>query len=83
MGASLALIYVLQNKLFARDKLLARRIARGQCQDCGLALPPGSPFCPACGFGQLAPCPNCGQATHVHGRFCRACGQTIGRESAQ
>jgi hypothetical protein len=83
VGASLALIYVVQNKLFARDKLLARRIARGQCQDCGLALPPDSAFCPACGFGQLAPCPHCGQATHVHGQFCRACGQTIGRESAQ
>lgn len=78
VGASLALIYVLQNKLFARDKLLARRIARGQCQDCGLALPPGSAFCPACGFGQLAPCPHCGKATHVHGRYCRECGQATG-----
>ncbi|MFZ5493107.1 MAG: double zinc ribbon domain-containing protein [Pseudomonadota bacterium] len=78
VGASLALIYVLQNKLFARDKLLARRIARGQCQDCGLALPPGSAFCPACGFGQLAPCPHCGKATHVHGRYCRECGQAMG-----
>lgn len=76
VAASLALIYVVQNKLFARDKLLARRIARGQCQDCGLALPPDSAFCPACGFGQFAPCPHCGQASHVHGRFCRACGQT-------
>lgn len=78
VGASLVLIYVLQNKLFARDRLLARRIARGQCQDCGLALPPDSAFCPACGFGQFTPCPHCGQASHVHGRFCRACGQTTG-----
>jgi hypothetical protein len=83
VGASLALIYVVQNKLFARDKLLARRIARGQCQDCGLALPAGSAFCPACGFGQFAPCPHCGQANHVHGRFCRECGQATARESAQ
>ena len=75
VGGSLALIYVVQNKLFARDKLLARRIARGQCQDCGLALPAGSAFCPACGFGQFAPCAQCGQPTHVHGRFCRECGQ--------
>lgn len=78
VGASLALIYVLQNKLFARDKLLARRIARGQCQDCGLTMPAGSAFCPACGFGQLAPCPHCGKATHVHGRYCRECGQAMG-----
>jgi len=83
VGASLALIYVLQNKLFARDKLLARRIARGQCQDCGLALPPDSAFCPACGFGQFAPCPHCGKATHVHGRYCRECGQAMDPESAQ
>lgn len=78
VGGSLALIYGVQNKLFARDKLLARRIARGQCQDCGLALPPGSAFCPACGFGQFAPCAHCGQPTHVHGRFCRECGQAQG-----
>ena len=78
VGGSLALIYVVQNKLFARDKLLARRIARGQCQDCGLALPPGSAFCPACGYGQFAPCAHCGKATHVHGRFCRECGQAQG-----
>ena len=83
VAASLALIYVVQNKLFARDKLLARRIARGQCQDCGLALPPGSAFCSACGFGQFAPCPHCGQASHVHGHYCRECGQAMGRESAQ
>jgi len=78
VGGSLVLIYGVQNKLFARDKLLARRIARGQCQDCGLALPPGSAFCPACGFGQFAPCAHCGQPTHVHGRFCRECGQGQG-----
>lgn len=78
VGGSLALIYVVQNKLFARDKLLARRIARGQCQECGLALPPGSTFCPACGFGQFAPCAHCGEPTHVHGRFCRECGQAQG-----
>lgn len=75
VGGSLALIYGVQNKLFARDKLLARRIARGQCQNCGLTLPPGSAFCPACGFGQFAPCAHCGQPTHVHGRYCRECGQ--------
>lgn len=75
VGGSLALIYVVQNKLFARDKLLARRIARGQCQDCGLTLPPGSAFCPACGFGQFAPCARCAQPTLVHGRYCRECGQ--------
>ncbi|MBC7160890.1 MAG: zinc ribbon domain-containing protein [Immundisolibacter sp.] len=83
VAASLTLIYVVQNKLFARDKLLSRRIARGQCQDCGLALPPDSAFCPACGFGQFAPCPHCGLASHVHGRYCRECGQAMGRGSAQ
>jgi ribosomal protein L40E len=72
--AALALIYLFQKKLFSREKLLQRRIAKGLCQDCGLHLPPGSSHCPACGAAQYRICSQCNAPTHVHGRYCQACG---------
>jgi hypothetical protein len=72
--AALALIYLFQKKLFSREKLLQRRIAKGLCQDCGLHLPPGSRHCPACGAAQYRMCSQCNEPTHVHGRYCKACG---------
>jgi RNA polymerase subunit RPABC4/transcription elongation factor Spt4 len=74
VAAALALIYLFQKKLFSRERLLQRRIAHGQCQECGLGLPSGSRHCPACGAAQLRECEQCGQATPAHGRFCQACG---------
>jgi hypothetical protein len=74
IAGALALIYLFQKKLFSREKLLQRRIARGLCQACGERLPPDSAHCPACGAAQFRPCSRCGAPTHVHGRYCRACG---------
>lgn len=73
--AALALIYLFQKKLFSREKLLQRRIAKGLCQECGVHLPPDSHHCPACGTAQYRVCGHCHGLTHVHGRYCRACGQ--------
>lgn len=72
--AALALIYLFQKKLFSREKLLQRRIAKGLCQACGQQLPPGSEYCTACGAAQFRSCSRCNALTHVHGRYCRACG---------
>lgn len=74
IAGALFLIYIFQKKLFSREKLIERRIAKGQCQDCGKHLPPGSPACPFCGFGQFRPCGQCGKPTLVYGKFCRECG---------
>lgn len=71
---AMALIYLFQKKLFSREKLLQRRIARGLCQACGQQLPPDSPYCPACGTAQFRTCSRCNALTHVHGRYCRRCG---------
>lgn len=71
---ALALIYLFQKKLFSREKLLQRRIAKGLCQDCGQHLPADSRHCPACGAAQYRICGECGEPTHVHGRYCKACG---------
>ena len=73
--AALALIYLFQRKLFSREKLMQRRIARGQCQDCGLRLAADSRYCTACGADQYRTCASCHELTHVHGKYCRACGQ--------
>lgn len=74
IGVALALIYLFQKKLFSREKLLQRRIAKGLCQTCGQHLPPDSQHCHACGAAQFRTCSRCNALTHVHGRYCKACG---------
>jgi ribosomal protein L40E len=74
IAVALALVYLFQKKLFSREKLLQRRIAKGMCQACGQQLPPDSPHCTACGAAQFKACGHCGAPTPVHGRYCRACG---------
>ncbi len=75
--AALGLIYFFQKKLFSQEKLMLRRIARGQCQACGMTLPAGSRHCPGCGAAQYRNCTQCGQPTFVRGRHCAACGTSI------
>lgn len=74
IAVALGLIYLFQKKLFSREKLLQRRIAKGLCQACGQQLPPDSRHCHACGTAQFRTCSRCNALTHVHGRYCRACG---------
>ena len=74
--AALALIYLFQRKLFSRERLMQRRIAKGQCQQCGLRLTSGSRYCTACGMDQFRSCSYCNELTHVHGKYCRSCGQS-------
>lgn len=75
VAAALFLIYIFQKKLFSREKLIERRISKGECQQCGKHLPAGSTACPFCGFVQYKPCSNCNNPMHVYGKFCRECGQ--------
>jgi len=73
--ASLFLIYIFQRKLFSREKLIERRISKGECQQCGKHLPTESYACPFCGFAQFKSCSSCGKPMHVHGKYCRECGR--------
>lgn len=75
--AALALIYTFQKKLFYRDKLMERRIAKGLCQHCGKHLPIGSKACPFCGFVQFKLCNACNRPTLIHGKFCKTCGKQL------
>ncbi len=74
VAAALFLIYIFQKKLFSREKLIERRISKGECQQCGKHLPAGSQACPFCGFVQFKPCSNCNKQMHAHGKYCRECG---------
>jgi hypothetical protein len=75
IGATLFLIYIFQKKLFSREKLIERRISKGDCQQCGKRLPACSRACPFCGSAQFKSCPSCNQPMHVQGKFCKECGK--------
>lgn len=73
--AALVLVYLLHKKLFSRQRLMDRRISKGQCQDCGTRLAQGADACHVCGFEQLHTCPHCQAHTFVHASYCHRCGQ--------
>jgi len=74
VAAALFFIYLFQKKLFSREKLMERRIGKGQCQQCGKPLPRGATACVFCGFNQFKACPACGKPTQVGGTHCQHCG---------
>lgn len=74
IGAALALIYIMQNKIFSQEKITQKRIAKGDCQDCGTHLPSGNKSCSNCGFKQFRQCSHCDKDTYVYGKYCRECG---------
>lgn len=80
IAAALSLIFIFQKKFFSREKLVERRISRGECQQCGKHLPAATPACPFCGFVQFKPCNSCNQLTLVHGKYCRECGAAVKNE---
>ncbi len=71
---ALGAVLLIQRRLLSRERLLEKRIAKGQCQQCGKGLPAGARACPSCGFGQYRACSKCGGPTPVHARHCTACG---------
>jgi len=74
IAAALFLIYIFQKKLFSRDKLMERRIMKGECQQCGKHLPNGARACPFCGAAQFKPCSACNGPMHMQGKYCQQCG---------
>lgn len=75
VAVSLLIIYIFQKKLFSWEKLIERRITKGQCQGCGKQLRPESQFCSFCGFSQVKPCSSCHKSTLVFGKYCLECGK--------
>jgi hypothetical protein len=75
VAAALFCIYIFQRKIFSREKLLERRIMKGQCQQCGKQLPKGSQACSFCGFNQYKVCKSCDKPTFIFGKHCSNCGK--------
>lgn len=71
---TLALIHFMQKKIFSKEKLAQKRIAKGRCQNCAEHLPIGSNACSVCGFMQYRQCSHCNKSTYVFGKYCRECG---------
>jgi hypothetical protein len=74
VATALLVVHGVQRRFFSWERLLERRIAKGQCQDCGKPLPAGARACVFCGFSQYEPCPRCGRPAHVRARHCPECG---------
>lgn len=74
---ALALIYLFQKKLFSREKVIEKRIAKCSCQSCGKHLPNNISSCPFCGFEQFKECSHCHKPTYVYGKFCKECGVKV------
>ncbi|MDH5601322.1 MAG: zinc ribbon domain-containing protein [Gammaproteobacteria bacterium] len=70
---ALALIYLFQKKLFSREKIIEKRIAKGLCQECNKLLPANTAACPFCGFKQFKKCSKCNQPTYIYGKYCKEC----------
>jgi len=72
---SLFLIYILQKKVFTKEKLMRRRLEKKKCIDCGKPLPYQLLYCPFCGVSQKLTCKNCHQETLQGATFCIHCGK--------
>lgn len=75
---ALAAVLLIQRRLFSRERLLEKRITKGECQECGKRLPAGARACPSCGFGQYRSCPKCAGSMPMHARHCTECGSLAG-----
>lgn len=70
----IALVCLIQRKVFNRQNVMQKRLMKGACTACGKRLPPGAGFCPFCGTGQLDECPACRRKTPCGGSCCIHCG---------
>jgi len=74
---SLFLIYLVQKKIFTKERLMRKRLEKKKCIDCGRPLPYQLNFCPFCGSSQSLICPSCRQETLQGASFCIKCGKEL------
>lgn len=75
IGIVVVLIYIVQKKLFSRQRVGLKRIAQNRCQACGVKLSTEAKFCYHCGENQLMPCSFCQKPTYKSGLYCIHCGK--------
>lgn len=75
--STLFFIYIIQKKVFSRERLIKNRFLKHQCIFCGKKQHRDSSFCPDCGSKQKAHCPACGKETLAGSSFCTNCGKEM------
>ena len=76
IGVGLFCVFIIQKKIFSKERLYQKRLAKGACYACGKTLPDRkAAVCPFCGAKQLRKCTGCDTATYINGKFCVNCGQ--------
>ena len=74
IALGLFLIFLIQKKVFNKEKVMQKRMTKGACIRCSKKLPAGAAVCPCCGKKQVAPCSACGKDTPAAGTYCIHCG---------
>lgn len=77
IAIALTVIYIVQKKIFSFERLMEKRIARGNCLDCGKKIPDHCNACPFCGFVQMKKCKKCKSLTYIHAKHCKNCGTDL------
>lgn len=69
-------INLIQKKFFAREKVVAKRLAKNSCIYCATKFPPNNHIthCFNCGKNQFVSCKQCGKETYNDASFCSNCG---------
>ncbi len=75
VALGLFLVYIIQKKVFSREKLMQKRLSKGACIQCGKKLPAGASACAFCGANQFVDCSACSKPTPVGGIHCIHCGE--------
>lgn len=75
IALGLFLIFLIQKKVFNKQKMMQKRMTKGACIRCSKKLPVGASVCPCCGKKQTEPCPACGKDTPAAGTYCIHCGK--------
>jgi len=83
IGVTIALIYFIQKKLFSKERLYLKRIAKEKCYACGAKLSHSDEYCYNCGERQLIECPSCKKLTYKEGGHCINCGVNLKEDSTK
>jgi hypothetical protein len=77
---ALALVYFIQKKIFSTEKLIAKRLEKNLCVNCGLPRHGAHihhKHCIRCGYSFITNCKTCGKETTKQAPFCGECGNKI------